>query len=125
VYGVEELQIVPVSDAQTASIEARGDPGAAIRGPLVGEEAHGLVTGFRALQSPQEGADPGVPHAQESTDPSKTDQAGRAPIGRGVRPDQAQLSSPAARPCEDKSGVALRRPHLRSHSPQVRHLMGW
>jgi hypothetical protein len=36
---VLQPMVIPVPDAQPALVRACGDPGAAIRGPLVGEEA--------------------------------------------------------------------------------------
>jgi hypothetical protein len=85
---MENLQVVAVPDAQAASVRSHGDPGAAIRGPLVGDEATD-TTVVRAVHSPQEGAGSGVPHAQIHVRPYIGHQAGRVPTGRGKRPDPA------------------------------------
>jgi hypothetical protein len=62
-YEVEELQVVAVPDAKTSSSKDSSDPGAVIRGPLIGDEAPAAMTTSGPLQSPQEGAGAGIPHA--------------------------------------------------------------
>jgi hypothetical protein len=119
--GVEQLEVVAVPDAQVASIKGSGDTGAAVRGPLVGEEALINVPRIGGFQSLQEGAGAGVPRAQDVIGPQNGDQSGRALTGRGVRTDHADcLIARRASPRVDLSRAALRRPRLRTHRRQVR-----
>jgi hypothetical protein len=69
VYGVQDLKFVTVPNAQTALVRSRGDPGAAIRGPPVGDDAHEPKVRLGRLQSPQQRVGSGIPHAQRVRSP--------------------------------------------------------
>jgi hypothetical protein len=117
VEGVEESKAITVPHADGTRIKARGDPGAAIRGPLVGDKGADLAIMRGAPQSLQEAACAGVPHAQ-AISPESGDKAGRAPIGWRVRAEEGEGMAVTAFPCVDWSWVALRPPRLTDHRRQ-------